>query len=141
MAIHDALPISMYRHKTKSNKPPRANRPGPQLYTLVPNQALSCDLFVVPEKTDPPRHFQEWSFQIHRTYQYLPHPPQVQKKQLHVTRGPDYPPCTGHFQGCTKQSIQCPSPGAHVHKLRIRPVPLPHPKRPNEDIQPSSFKV
>ena len=48
---------------TTSKKMHVQKRPGPHLYTLTANRALSCDLCAVPKKTDPPRHFQGWSFQ------------------------------------------------------------------------------
>ena len=92
------------------------NRPGPHLYTLTPNRALSCDLCAVPKKTNPPRHFQGWSFKSPWTYQCRPHLAQVQKNQYHVARGPTYPPWNEHLQGCTKQLTQRPLTGAHVHK-------------------------
>ena len=117
------------------------NRPGLQIYILTPDRAPSYNLCAVPAKTDPPRHFQGWSFQSHRTGQYRPHPPPVQKNPLHDARNPTYQPWTGHLQGCTKQWTQRPSPGAHVRKPGIRPAPSPQPKRPSAGIQPSSFKV
>ena len=93
-----------------------------------------------PRRQTPPHHFQGWLYQSHRTGQYHPHPPQVQKNPLHGTRGPTYQPWTGHHPGSTKQWTQRPLPGAHIPTPLIQPAPSSQPKRPSAGIHPSSFK-
>ena len=101
---------------TTSNTYPRAQPP--RATTLYPHNQRRSILRPMRRTREerPPRHFQGWSFQSHRTYQYRPHPPQVQKNPLHGARVLTYHPCTGHLQGCTKQLTQRPLPVTHVQK-------------------------
>ena len=147
---HATINFLRYRRSTRPSndgqKPQEIHRQSrivTRFHTRVPRSVLYCALYAVPKKTNPQTHLQGWSFQkfIPPQYQHRNYPSQVKMNQLRGAQGPGSPLWTAHLQGYTKQLIQRQLPGAGVHKPQQWPVSAPPPKRPNNDIQPSLFKV
>ena len=135
-ALHQAI-----QRWTTSNRPPHAK---PPCTTPLHTRARPCSIL------QPMRRPQEDQPPVSPPRVVIPTPPNILIQQIPTT-SPEEPIARrtrSHLPSMYwapprvhKQLTQRPLPVTHVHKPQIWPVPLPHPKRPNKDIQPIFFKV